>query len=56
VPRQLFSGGAVFRSKSAIHSLILLARCPHWRMAKLSWQGCLKVGLFYFFLVLIDLN
>jgi hypothetical protein len=32
VPRQLFSGGAVFRSKSAIHSLIFLALCPTvWR-------------------------
>jgi hypothetical protein len=29
VPHQLFSGGAVFCSKSAIHSLILLALCPH---------------------------
>ena len=28
--RQLFSGGAVFHSKSAIHSLILVARCAHW--------------------------
>jgi hypothetical protein len=28
VPRQLFSGGAVFRSKNAIHSVILDALRP----------------------------